>query len=81
LQLNLGFFDGSLVRTKVPALTQMDSATSNRKIQQGITEVAKSKGLDFVLEATGVYDGGSLVITKGTDISNDLITLLSKDSK
>jgi Skp family chaperone for outer membrane proteins len=80
-QLNLGYFDASLIRSKVPALMQMDANTSYRKMAEKVLEVAKSRGIDFVIEAAGVYDGGSLVITKGVDITNDLINLLSKDSK
>lgn len=81
IQLNLGYFDGALIRSQVPAIKQMEAAMGNRKIGQGIEEVAKSKGLDFVLEGSGVNDGGALVLTKGVDITNDLVSLLSKDGK
>jgi Skp family chaperone for outer membrane proteins len=47
------------------------------KMSQAVNEVAKEKGLDLVVDGSGIFAGGDKVLTNGDDITDAVIQKLS----
>lgn len=58
-------------------LVQSESATTTQKILAAVNSVARSKGLDLVVDGAGVYAGGQKILDNGVDITDDIVKELA----
>lgn len=71
------------IAAKQQALMQLlssNTADANRAIATAVTEVAKEKGLDVVIDAAGIYAGGDKFITSGEDVTEAVLKKLTPRS-
>jgi Skp family chaperone for outer membrane proteins len=64
------------ITAKTQALTQLvqnNNALAQEKLRQVVTAVAKDRGLDIVVDGSGVYAGGQKIVDNGIDVTDDLV--------
>ena len=62
-------------------LIQSSSAMATSKIMQAAAKVAKEKGLDLVVDGSGIFTGGQKVLDDGVDITKPIIKLLAPNQE
>jgi Skp family chaperone for outer membrane proteins len=58
-------------------LVQTQQALANQTIAQTVAAVAKEKGLDVVVDGSGVFSGGDKIVNSGEDITDAIVRKLS----
>ncbi len=58
-------------------LVQTQQALANQTIAQTVAAVAKEKGLDVVVDGSGVFSGGDKIVNSGEDITDAIVKKLS----
>src|SRR5262249_31942290 len=54
-------------------LVQSANQTATQKILAAVNSVARTKGLDLVVDGAGVYAGGQKILDNGVDITEDIV--------
>lgn len=57
-------------------LLSVNAGEANRTISQAVTAVAKEKGLDVVIDASGIYAGGEKFANSGEDVTDAVLKRL-----
>ena len=72
------------IKAKVQALSQLIQSSTNavaqERLRRVVAEVAKERGLDVVLDASGVYAGGQKINDNGVDVTGDVVKKLTVSS-
>jgi Skp family chaperone for outer membrane proteins len=63
------------------SLLSSNSQEANRAIAQAAASVAKEKGLDIVIDASGIYAGGDKFANNGEDVTEAVLRRLVPGSK
>lgn len=58
-------------------LVQTQQALANQTIAQTVASVAKEKGLDVVVDGSGVFSGGDKIVNSGEDITDAIVRKLA----
>ena len=58
-------------------LVQTQQAIANQTIAQTVASVAKDKGLDIVVDGSGVFSGGDKIVNSGEDITDAIVKKLA----
>ncbi len=58
------------------SLLSNTSADANRSIAQAVLSVAKEKGLDIIIDASGIYAGGDKFASSGEDVAEAVLKRL-----
>lgn len=58
-------------------LVQTQQAIANQTIAQAVAQVAKDKGLDLVIDGSGVFAGGDKIVNNGEDITDAIVKRLA----
>lgn len=58
-------------------LVQTQQAIANQTIAQAVAQVAKDKGLDLVIDGSGVFAGGDKIVNSGEDITDSIVKRLA----
>jgi Skp family chaperone for outer membrane proteins len=58
------------------SLLSNTSADANRSIAQAVLSVAKEKGLDIIIDASGIYAGGDKFASSGEDVTEAVLKRL-----
>lgn len=58
-------------------LVQSQQAIAAQDISRAVNQVAKDKGLDLVIDGSGVFAGGDKVVSNGEDITDSIIKKLA----
>ncbi|MBY0360054.1 MAG: OmpH family outer membrane protein [Candidatus Obscuribacterales bacterium] len=58
-------------------LVQTQQAIANQTISQAVAQVAKDKGLDLVIDGSGVFVGGDKIVNNGEDITDAIVKRLA----
>jgi len=61
-------------------LVQAANASATDKIVQAVNSVAREKGIDLVVDGSGIYAGGQKVLDNGVDITDDIVKQLRNSS-
>ncbi len=61
-------------------LVQAANASATDKIIRAVNSVAKEKGIDLVVDGSGIYAGGQKVLDNGVDITDDVVKQLHSTS-
>ncbi len=59
------------------SLLSSNSAEANRAITQAVAQVAKDRGLDLVIDASGIYAGGDKFANNGEDVTDAIVKRLN----
>ncbi len=62
-------------------LIQSSNQMATSKIMQAATQVAKEKGLDLVVDGSGIFTGGQKVLDDGVDITKPIIKILAPNQE
>lgn len=73
------------ISAKQQAMGQLlttNSIDANRAVAQAVAAVAKDRGLDFIVDAGGVYfSGGEKIVSSGEDVTDAILKRLVPGSK
>lgn len=61
-------------------LVQTQTAIANQTIAQTVASVAKEKGLDLVIDGSGVFSGGDKIVNSGEDITDAIVKKLAPNA-
>lgn len=58
-------------------MVQRENAIAQERVRRAVSDVAKDKGLDLIIDGAGVFAGGQKIVENGVDVTEDVVKKLS----